>query len=118
MWSFDAQAQLRKDDYFQREPFVEPVGDYVAAAGAGLGAVEAGVTIPNDVPATSWQHTLAEIVLALCSAGLRLEHFVEYPHANGCRVIDALVPGSGRTWVWPDGMARVPLMFGLRAVRA
>lgn len=117
VWSIDADARLSKDDYFQREPFVDPVGDYVAQAGAALGAVEVGPTETNAIPATSWQHTLAEIVEALVHAGLQLERFVEYPHANGCQVVQALVPGEERCWVWPAGVARVPLMFGLRVRR-
>lgn len=117
VWSFDEHARLGKDDYFQREPFVDPVGDYVAEAGAGLGAVLHGVTETNTIPATSYQHTLASIVEALARADLRLERFVEYPHSNGAKITPALVPGPNRTWVWPAGVARVPLMFGLRAAK-
>lgn len=119
VWSFDAEARLRRDDYFQREPFVEPVGDYVGDSGTGLGALDANATQVqhNPIAATSWQHTLAAIVEALVHAGLELERFVEYPHANGCRVNPALVEGPERTWIWPEGTARVPLMFGLRVRR-
>ncbi len=116
VWSFDEHARLGKDDYFQREPFVDPVGDYVAEAGLGLGAVQRGATEVNSIPATSYQHSLASIVEALALAGLRLERFVEYPHSNGARITPALVEGPNRTWVWPAGLARVPLMFGLRVV--
>lgn len=119
VWSFDEQAKLAKDDYFQREPFLDPVGDYVAASGSGLTdlPVTEAATVANTIPATSWQHGLAEIVESLVRAGLQLERLVEYPHANGCKVSPALVPGEGRTWVWPTGVARVPLMFGVRVRR-
>jgi hypothetical protein len=54
---------------------------------------------------------------AVARAGLAIERVREYPHANGCRVNPALVPRPNRTWVWPDGVARLPLMYGLRATR-
>jgi hypothetical protein len=92
------------------------VGDYVAAAGENLGAVgaarEAG---KNDVPAYAWQHGLGDVVSALAAAGMRIERLREYPYSNGCRVHPALVEGEGRRWVWPPGVARLPLMYGVRA---
>ncbi|MES2642946.1 MAG: class I SAM-dependent methyltransferase [Myxococcota bacterium] len=115
VWSFGGDLRLSRDDYFQATPFVEPVGDYVAASGAGLGAVTPATTVANTVPAQSWQHGLGDFVTALAAAGLRVELVREYPHSNGCKVIDALVPADGRRWVWPEGTARVPLMFGLVA---
>jgi SAM-dependent methyltransferase len=113
VWSVGKDGRLSGDDYFSEEPFIEPVGDYVAASAEALHAVTSGATVPNDVPATSHQHTLARIVSALVSAGLVLERLDEYPFANGCKVNDTLVPIEGRRWGWPDGAARIPLMFGL-----
>jgi SAM-dependent methyltransferase len=115
VWSIGPDLRLSKDDYFQREPFLDPVGDYVAESGAALGGVSPGAVTPNTLPAQSWQHGLGDLVTALAAAGLRLEVLREYPHANGCRVNPALVPAEGRRWVWPEGAARVPLMFGLTA---
>lgn len=112
-WSIGKELRLDGDDYFSAAPFVEPVGDYVAQSGAGLGATEGATAGTNDVPATSYQYGLAQIVDALLRAGLTLETLREYPHANGCRLHDALVAAPGRRWVWPDGAARTPLMFGL-----
>jgi SAM-dependent methyltransferase len=117
VWSFDAELRLARDDYFATAPFTDPVGDYVAESGAALGVVAAGAVEANTVPAQSWQYGVGDIVTALASAGLRIEVLREYPHANGCRVIDGLVPGEGRRWVWPEGVARVPLMFGVVAGR-
>ena len=113
-WSFGTTLGLDGDDYFALGPFHAPVSDYVAAAGSALGAVTAGETVENTVPATSYQHGLGQVVQALVDAGLRLEVLREYPHANGCRLLPALTPGEGRRWHWPEGTARVPLMFGLR----
>jgi len=110
-----AREELDGDDYFAATPFHAPVGDYVAESGAALGAVTEAQVPVNTVPATSYQHGLGQVVQALLDAGLRLEVLREYPHANGCRLLPALVQGEGRRWVWPEGTARVPLMFGLRA---
>lgn len=122
VWSFDKTLQPKADDYFKKGPFTEPVGDYVAESGAGLGCVADGGTAPpaltiNTEPAHSWQHGFAEVLEAVQSAGLQLTHIREYPHSNGCRLLPALVPGEGRRWLWPPGYARLPLMYGLSARR-
>lgn len=115
VWSFGADLRLSGDDYFARGPFVAPVEDYVAASEDGLGAIRVGPTVPNEVPAKSWQRGLGEILQSLIDAGLVLEGVREYPHSNGAKVIGGLVRGEGRRWIWPDGTARLPLMFGLSA---
>lgn len=119
VWSLDEGFRVAADDYFQRAPFTEPVGDYVAASGAGLGGAEGATARPNPVAAVSWQHTLGAILSALAGAGLVLEVLREYPHANGCRVVPSLVDdGSGdRRWRFPAGAARAPLMFGVSFVK-
>ncbi len=117
-WSVGPALALDGDDYFATAPFVEPVSDYVAASGAGLGAVTQGKTEENTTPACAWQHGVAEAVDAVARASLRVERLLEWPYSNGCRVHPALVPAEGRRFVWPPGTARVPLMFGLSARRA
>lgn len=117
-----AVLDLSGDDYFSDEPFHDPVPDYVAASGAALGAtapVETApvATVENTVPATSWQHGLGATLQAVVHAGMRLEQIREWPYSNGCRVVPGLVPLDARRWTWPPLAARVPLMFGIRAVR-
>ncbi len=112
-WSIGDDLRLSGDDYFAEAPFVSPVRDYVASSGSGLGGSEGSTPGENDIPATSYQYGLAQIVDALLCAGLTLETLREYPYANGCRTHDALVAAPGRRWVWPEGLARTPLMFGL-----
>lgn len=116
-WSVGNDLRVSADDYFTTAPFRDPVDDYVAAAGAGLGGVEGRAPLPNTIPAVSYQHGLAQIVDALLRAGLVLETLREHPHSNGCRLHPALVPSDGRRWVWPPGVARTPLMFSLAARR-
>jgi SAM-dependent methyltransferase len=117
VWSVGETFGLDRDDYFTRDTFHEPVSDYVRASGSALGVVEVAEVLDNDVPAVSWQWTLAEIVDAIARAGLRVERLREYPYANGCLVHPRLVATEGRRWAWPDGVAKVPLMFGLRATK-
>jgi SAM-dependent methyltransferase len=113
-WCIARDLTLTGDDYFQRGPLVTPVHDYVAASGAGLqGDVTPGPIGENTVPAWSWQYGLGETVTALATAGLVLETLREYPHANGFRASDALVLGDDRRWRFPEGAARLPLMFGI-----
>ncbi len=115
IWSLGEDGRLSGDDYFQTTPFRDPVGDYVALSGAGLGAQQAGETIENTIPATSYQHGFGSILNALCGAGLRLEVVREYPYSNGFRRSPSWVAEPGRRYVLPEGQARVPLMFGIRA---
>jgi hypothetical protein len=78
--------------------------------------VEPAEPLPNPVAARSHQHTLGAQITALAGAGLVLERLEEHPHSNGARVVKGLVP-DGRRWVWPEGAARLPLMFSLVARR-
>lgn len=120
VWSLDETLRPTRDDYFAESAFVEPVGDYVAESQAGLalgGRIDATRTTENDIPAWSWQHGLGKVLDAVARAGLSIERVREYPHANGCRLNPSLVAGPNRTWVWPEGVARLPLMYGLRATR-
>ena len=117
VWSFSKELLPTGDDYFTREPFIAPVGDYVAKSGAALGSVAPEAPAANEIPAHSWQHGFAEVLDSLARAGFVLERVREYPHANGCKLHEALVAGVGRRWEWPDGVARTPLMYGISARR-
>jgi SAM-dependent methyltransferase len=116
-WSFDKELALKGDDYFAEGIFREPVGDYVLESGAALGVVTEGPSEPNTIPATAWQHGMGKVLDALARAGLVLERVREHPYSNGCRLLSRLVPDptDARRWVFPEGVARVPLMYGLRA---
>jgi SAM-dependent methyltransferase len=120
VWSFDARFCFSGDPYFAPgRPFVDPVSDYVAAAGGALspsGHVSFA-SEPNPFPAVAWQHTLAEVVSAVLAAGLRLEALREHDYSNGCCSIAGLVAAPGRRFVVPSGTPSPPLMYGLAARR-
>jgi SAM-dependent methyltransferase len=115
VWSVGPDGRLSGDDYFASEPFLAPVRDYVAMSDTALGGAANTPPLDNDLPATSYQHSLGAIVSALASAGLVMESLQELPYANGCKLTPALVPRDRRRWEWPKEMARLPLMFGLSA---
>jgi len=117
VWSVAPDLTVTGDNYFTTAPFDEPVGDYVAKAGAGLHAIAGAISGDNPVPARSWQYGLGAIVTAIAEAGLVIEALTEYPYANGCNVHPALVLGPDRRWRWPEPSANLPLMFGLTARR-
>ena len=119
VWSLDPSPPfgLTGDDYFATHTFWEPVQDYVAESGPGLGAVQAGQTVENAIPAASYQHGLAQVVQALLTAGMQLDRLVEWPYSNGCRLRPGLVSLGDRRYGWPEGTASLPLMYGIRAHR-
>ena len=117
LWAFDTDLRPTRDDYFAERAFVDPVHDYVAESGEALAAAPGSAPLPNDIPAWSYQYGVGKVVDALARAGLVLETLREYPHSNGFRPFPVLVPGPGRTWLWPPRLARVPLMYGLSARR-
>lgn len=64
-----------------------------------------------------WPHSVAEILNSLIAAGLRIEHFHEFPYS-----IDETLPGvmhedSDGRWILNDHPDSVPLMFSLKAVK-
>ncbi|MEO8181716.1 MAG: class I SAM-dependent methyltransferase [Deltaproteobacteria bacterium] len=122
VWSFDEQFRAAKDPYFAPgHIFVEPVGDYVAKSGellAPSGFIASTEVQVNPHPAHSFQWTLGDIVTAIASSGLVVERLEEYPFLNGVRSIASLVEREGRRLYPPQGVASIPLMFGLRARRA
>jgi hypothetical protein len=121
LWSFDEQFRATKDPYFAPgHVFVEPVADYVGQSGALLapsGFIGSTEPLMNQHPAHSFQWTLADIVTAVASSGLVVERLEEYPFLNGVRSIASLIEREGRRLYPPDGIAALPLMFGLRARR-
>ncbi len=117
VWSVGPSGALDGDDYFETERFEAPVGDYVAASGEGLGAVDLAPPQQNTITAHSWQHGVGTVVTSLAQAGLRIDLLRDYPYANGCKVHPTLKLAEGRRYHWPDDRARLPLMYAVVATR-
>jgi SAM-dependent methyltransferase len=117
-WSFDPEFRLFDPYFAPARVFSQPVSDYVAEASGALspsGHVAAGVDYENPHAAHSFQQPVSDIVMAGIRAGLQLEQLLEWPHANGCRVVKGLVPSAEdpRRFVTPAGVPDIPLMLGL-----
>ncbi|AWK86738.1 class I SAM-dependent methyltransferase [Azospirillum thermophilum] len=106
-------------DYFDKAPVEEDgVGDYVAESGTGLtpGEHETGmVDFRNPHNSYEFYWGVGEVVSALIRAGLTLERMEEFPFANGWRGFEGMRDIGGRRMVPPEGMPRIPLMYGLVA---
>lgn len=102
------------------ETETEGVGDYVARSGDGLvpwGYQEGMSEVPDPAPCHMFDWGLSEIIGALLATGLRLEVFREYPYSNGCVFFDGMRELPGRRYLPPAGMPKVPMMYGIRAVK-
>lgn len=115
----DSDWRLAHDYYAEGEPLEESgVGDYVAESGGGLtpAGYEEGVRgFENPEPCYLFRWGLGEVVSALCGAGFILRVLEEYPYANGERQFRGMRELAGGRLVPPEGVPRVPLMYGLVA---
>jgi 2-polyprenyl-3-methyl-5-hydroxy-6-metoxy-1,4-benzoquinol methylase len=71
-------------------------------------------TIMAHQSSRQWIHSLSSIFSALIEAGMTITMFREH-EVLPWRGLPILVPASDRLWRLPDGHARFPLSFSLRA---
>ena len=57
------------------------------------------------------------MVSALARSGLLIQELREYPYANGWKGFAGMRDSGGRRLVPPQGMVRLPLMYGIAARR-
>ena len=99
--------------------FESGIGDYVALTGATaeIDELRTGVKdFRNPYPGVEYQWGIAETVMALLKAGLRLTHLGEYAHCNGFRPNpDMRDLGDRRYGAAPQLPRNIPLMFSLVA---
>ena len=69
---------------------------------------------PTTTTTFEWQHTMADIVNALISVGLRIELLHEFPYSV-FRQLPAMERGEDGWWRLKEGRDSVPLMFSLKA---
>jgi SAM-dependent methyltransferase len=94
------------------------VGDYIARIGPSDSPYvwDEGVQdFRNPHRVHEFQWGTAQVLTALLHAGLTLEHFVEYPYANGFNAFDEMKPLDGRRWALADGVPEMPLMYSIVA---
>ena len=99
--------------------FESGVGDYVALSGAAaeIDVLEAGVQdFHNPHPGVEYQWGIADVVMALVAAGLRLVDLCEYDYCNGFKPFADMRDLGGRRY----GMAahlpqKFPLMYSIAA---
>lgn len=118
IWSITPNG-LDGDPYFTHEPLPDESGvnDYVGENLAPSGFVASAEPFANPEPAWSFQWTVADILQAVIDAGLQPTTVREYPYANGCKVFETMKAIDNRRYTVPDGMASMPLMFGLVATK-
>lgn len=121
VWSFDGTGRII-EPYFIDGAIddKEGVNDYIANSSDGLtpmGWQSGVVDFSNPEPAVAFQHTVAQTLQALISAGWSLEVVREYPYANGCCLFEGMEPLPDRRFGMPPGVPSMPLMWSVVARR-
>jgi hypothetical protein len=119
---FDEQVTLAYDYFGGEKPLKwdEGVGDYVGRSEGALSPMghEQGVTdFTNPHPVYEFQWSLGELFTALIEAGLRIDHFQEYPYSNGARWFEHTRVAPGRRMYPPKGTPRLPMMYSVTATK-
>ncbi len=98
--------------------FESGVGDYVAMSGSVVtGEYQKGVeNFENPEAGVEYQWGIADVVMALISAGLTLTDLKEYPYSNAFNPMPDLRETSLRRFVMPEGKPQqFPMMFSVVA---
>lgn len=99
--------------------FESGIGDYVALTGSAeeIGRLEDGITdFKNPHPGVEYQWGIADVVMALVSAGLTLTNLQEYPYCNGFKPFPDMRDAGNRRFVMAeDRPQNFPLMFSVVA---
>ncbi len=118
---FDENMRLEWPYFNDGEPIPgDGVGDYVAFAGDGLvpwGYEEGVKDFINPHNGYDFAWGIAEVVMSLVDAGLRLDQLREYPYSNGTPRFRNSVERRGRRFYPPEGTPRMPAMYAIVATR-
>lgn len=97
--------------------FDSGIGDYVAltAAAAETDVLEPGIQdFVNPYPGIEYQWGIADVVMALISAGLALVDFREYRFSNGFKPIGNMRDLGARRYAMPDHLPQeFPMMYSI-----
>jgi SAM-dependent methyltransferase len=80
------------------------------------GSDYADPTARYTVPEHTWQHTMADIVNALVSAGLRIDFLHEFPYC-AWKIVAFAEPVDAGYWGLPARFSALPLLFSLQATK-
>ena len=90
-------------------------GNCVSQSALAMEHSYADPATPVDGLGYEWPHTVSDILGAVSAAGLRIEHFEEYPFCAYQRFPFMTRDGDG-WWRLPKGDA-IPMMFSLAATK-
>lgn len=97
--------------------FESGIGDYITMTGsaAETDEIEEGIVdFVNPHPGVEYQWGVAEVVMALVSAGLTLTDLQEYPYSNGFKLIADMREQDKRRYIMPEDKPQsFPLMFSV-----
>lgn len=97
--------------------FESGIGDYIALTGtaAEIDKIEEGVIdFHNPHPGVEYQWGIADIVMALVSAGLTLTYLKEYDYSNGFKPFPDMCDLGNRRYAMPENKPQqFPLMFSI-----
>jgi SAM-dependent methyltransferase len=119
---FDEEG-VPKYDYQMPEPLHWDTGisDYVGDSGGALavsGAENVSEPFVNPNPCAEFPYSVSGIIGAVLDAGLELRIFREHLFSNGWKPYRRMAELPGRRWTMPEGMPKIPLMYGLVAVKS
>jgi SAM-dependent methyltransferase len=106
-WVFDEKNPDQLEvgyDYFDQEVLIEPI----------VGSYADPVAVINQKESYEWAHPMGEVLTSLIQAGFQLEFVHEFDFSNYKRY-PFLMRNEAGMWVMPEGKARIPLMFSVRA---
>ncbi len=94
----------------------EGIDDYVAMSGDGLvpQGYQRGVEdFRNPHPCHEFAWGVEDVVSAFLDAGMHVTTLRQYPYSNGCKLFRIMREVGERRYSMPEGMPRLPLMYGL-----
>lgn len=97
--------------------FESGIGDYIALTGSAeeIDQLEDGIKdFQNPHPGVEYQWGIADVVMALVSAGLTLTDLQEYPHCNGFKPFPDMRDAGNRRFMMPEGKPhQFPFMYSI-----
>ena len=110
MFDTDFSGESREKDYVRRYPYfheADPILDESSDYADPTAAMKNVLTF-------SWSHSMSDILNALISGGLQIEHFHEFNYST-VRQFPFLEQREDGNWHVPKGMHDMPMLFSIKA---